>query len=500
MKTLIPYFLALLLLGLSACSDGSEAPDPAPESGKVPHYVNLTLQVAGQRGTRGDMTDDEDKGYGEEAAAERASRVSSVTVFLYDAASDINDDAKAAATTVHAFHWNVSPKTEGSVTSYTTGSRLLSDKVEYGTYKLLVVANKNLSELNGKTLKELRDYIYNGQPYQLGSTNPKYPNDPITVGNFIMSSISEVELDYNPSTTSAETNRKGSYANPFIPNSDVTIERLAARIDLAFDPTTYVDAEKDATGNILKKHGYEYPVYDGSNVKVGTFRLTNAMPFNLTQQQYVFKHTTVGQDLKQVKVPGREVQYYDMNAGTRPLAYNFVIDPHTLDQIIGRDLVGPYYIPFFYHENIGENEMELLKRFPVPMKTNSRLNDWTFDSKSYRYYILGYSAENTATIEQQKSTNPPPKAMMAGIRFLGIYHLDADPNNDREVSFDYVIHHAQNYGNVHDVDLPMTYGIVRNNIYRIYIKKVNRLKDDFHIQLSVSVLPWQYYKHEDIYM
>ena len=508
--TIHSLLLLLLLSLLHACS-GADDPAPTP-SGKVHHFVNLTVQVASSRSSRG--TDysgpgvsrssvAEDEGYPTVTPEERENAVSSVTVFIYDIGADINDDSSAEHTIVRAFNWKVTPTASSSSSgnvSYSTGSRALPDDIQEGSYKLLVVANADLSHLDGTSLEMVREYIHEGSAFTVPVNDAYQDFNPNRANNFIMASIEEVSLALEPSFGPIDGSgaKKGSEDNPYTPDDPITIERLAARIDFAVDPTAYHEV-KDATTGKITDHWYEYPVTDDDGRKVGTFRLKYVVPFNLTQQQYLFKHTTVGTNTAQVNVPGRETRESDGTGSIR--ATNYVLDPMTLKQGNPSSMVGTYYVPYLYHENLGEDQDNLLSRFQVTTNDNPNLVSWTnSENKSLKYAIIGYSGENAVTVDLQQSTNPAPSSMLPGIRFYGTYHVDgSDASTDRDVPFDYLIRHSMTSGTL-DASQPMAYGIVRNNIYRVYIRSIHRLKDDFYIELQVAVLPWQYYKHSDIYM
>ena len=532
---IVNHLLALLsaLVLAAACSGHSDLPDPTPDAGKVHHFVNLTVQVAASRGSRSagtstpraadgattpmapgsatladdtttpadGTTADEDDHYQSVTAEERESAVSSITVFIYPSEADINNDAEAANTIVRAFSWRVTKAdvSADGLTTYTTGSRVLPDDIAKGDYKILVVANADLSQLDGTSLEIVRDYIYNTPAYSVSSTDPRYQFDPIRSRDFVMASTEEVGLAIQPifGPIGPGNHRHGSEENPYTPDHDITIERLAARIDLALDPSLYHET-KDAAGNVTERW-YEYPVTDEHGDQVATFRLTHACPFNLTREQYLFKHTTTATDEANltIQAPGREVQQW---SGGVLRAANYVIDPETFHQGNMQEIVGTYYTDYLYHENLGENSAQLPTLYHVPRADNAeRLTPWTnSEGRALKYYTLSYSAENTVLASAQQTDNRAD--YLPGIRFYGKYLLNgADPSTARDIPFDYLIRHAAPSGTA-DPTQPMAYGLVRNNIYRIYIRSIHRLKDDFSIQLQVVVLPWQYYEHSDIYM
>lgn len=483
-----------------------------PSPGTVHHYVNLTVQVASSRSSRATSSLSpqvsrtsvaEDEGYETVTAEERESAISSVTVFMYDGYKDIDNDEDAQNTIVRAFHWKVTPTTSttSGTVSYTTGNRALPNDIQDGqSYHLLVVANADLSQLDGTSLEVLRDYIYNEAAFTMPAHNVYLEFNPNRASNFIMASTDIVDLVMEQPMGPVDGSMpvQGTEEHPYTTTEPITIERLAARVDFAIDPTAYHEVKDPTTGQVTD-HWYEYPITgdDGTSV-VGTFRLKYVVPFNFTQEQYLFKHTTVGTDVTKVKVPGRETRE---NNGTSIRATNYVLDPMTLEQNDPSSMIGTYYVSYLYHENLGEDLSNLLSRFQVTTNDNPNLVSWTnSENKALKYSIIGYSSENAVTVNLQQSTNPAPSSMLSGLRFYGVYHVNgADASTDREVPFDYLIRHSLTSGQA-DASQPMAYGLVRNNIYRIYIRSIHRLKDDFFIELRVAVLPWQYYRHSDIYM
>lgn len=46
----------------------------------------------------------------------------------------------------------------------------------------------------------------------------------------------------------------------------------------------------------------------------------------------------------------------------------------------------------------------------------------------------------------------------------------------------------------------MTYGVVRNNIYRVYIKRIGEQNEQVELNVNVRNVPWAVYTHSDIVM
>ena len=499
--TLLAFAAALLLAGCHSAADDPADPTPGTATRK---FIRVDVQVNGSRGSR--AVTDEDDGYTAADADLREATVTRVSIILWphDAGTDINGDAAALATRVHAYSWPVrrTDDAAATATTYTTDSRQLPDEVEEGDYNMLVVANADLTaDLDGATLAQVRDYTLRELPLTALSTGDnRYSFDPLRTKDFVMSSVAVNTISLMAAASEDDDPRtpKGSEHNPFTADSPVTVERLACRIDMALRPDYYHETIDAVTGEVTDRY-YEYPVTDAvTKQKVGTFKLTHVTPFNITHQEYLFKHTTVGTDLadgqRVVQVPGREVQ----DAAGRNV--NYVIDPYTLVQGTNVSVVGSFYNADTYHSNLGDNAADLRTRYRVPrLAYTTRLTDWTNAAgEALKYYTLTYSAENSITADAQQAVTTPLSTYASGIRFYGSYQLDGS-TQERSVPFDYFIRHS---APALDADLtrPMTYGLVRNNIYRVYIRSVSRLKDDFVISLSVQVLPWAYYVHDEIWM
>lgn len=501
MNRLIPI-LIVLLVGLSSCSDSNDTPDPdVPSPGALNRYLCLNVAVASGRESRAadGTTAGEDEGYvTEQTIRDREYKVSAITAIIYPASADINDNASAGTTTVRAFSWKVTPsKYSGTqATGFTTGPRLLPEDLSEGNYKLLVIANLDYaSVLDGQSLETVRDLMYFDLPYSSSSSDPDKANDPLYTKDFIMTSIKEVELSLHSAPANGGTGNLGSLNNPFVPDEEIQLDRLAARVDLALDKDScheYTDSDGS------KAYYYEYPVIDEENNQVGKFQLTHAMVFNISKNQFLFKHTSEKLDVDKLQVPGRETQEWK---GGVPRATNYVVDPLIYFRNTAKDFISSFFDPKFYHDNITVNKDYLQKKARVPnCEDNTRFDSWTVDGKTtYRYYTMAYSAENTVMVNYQVAQGHLLRtAYLTGIRFYGRYILNGG-TTDKNLAFDYFIRHSGTSGKV-DTSQPMAYGVVRNNIYRVYINSIHSRKGDFFIKLNVDVLPWQKYTHSGIYM
>ena len=89
------------------------------------------------------------------------------------------------------------------------------------------------------------------------------------------------------------------------------------------------------------------------------------------------------------------------------------------------------------------------------------------DDANLKYYILTYARENTI------SYNAPKAFYATALRLKG-YYWKNETSTYTEKTYTYYIRHADP-NNTNAEAVPMKYGIVRNNVYRISINRVNSL-------------------------
>ena len=97
-----------------------------------------------------------------------------------------------------------------------------------------------------------------------------------------------------------------------------------------------------------------------------------------------------------------------------------------------------------------------------------------------------------------------------GIAIEGYYYkggLSATPT--RKVYYGYLRHQgdADSYDILTTNDTseksattPMNIGVVRNNIYRIWIGSIQKEQEDIKVTLNIKVKKWDKFEHETIYM
>lgn len=274
---LLTYHFTLLCtawLLLSACHNDTAGP-ATPVVGPNT-YVRMQVQVASGRKQR--ATADEE-------GLPRENSISQITIILFKGTEGGINAANADKVTVRAFCWDVQPLAAaagGTITTYTTGSRLLPANMEYGTYNVLVVANANYAALDGHTLAEVRTQIYNGTPW----TNNIYADQstawPERQSDFVMTSAANAQIIVGTGSTHAGT---ANDAFTTTSGQPIDLERLAARIDFVPD-AAYLKTAAD--GTIY----YEYPVIDADgSATTSKFRLKFVEPYNITQQSTLFEQS-----------------------------------------------------------------------------------------------------------------------------------------------------------------------------------------------------------------
>ena len=486
----------------------------APKASRVvkPNLEGSTGTTA-QEGTStppngGEEGDGQEKGNANEFAVER------VSVLLYQAPSGVTipengvinlDKAITDQIKVKVFCYNTYGYVSGPIGGtgkiiYTTGSQELPDDFKTGDYRFLIVANRELTSLDGGTLSEVRDYVYNSEPFDYGlkADGKTIDYEPSTYSNFAMSSVKEHRIVIGKGAGHVGD---GSQDNPYTPVFDegsryVEVERLAARIDFAQE-------EKTENGIDLCKWNstdqcYDYAVIDQSGNQIATFKLYYIFPFNMTRQGYVFKHTTQGKDLNTCNYLGRETDNTVVDGGwIKHYATNYVLDPMTKIKGQAHVSYGHYYVPQLYQPVLANYAKILLERCKVKSPDKMHTDQ---SNTGRKYYTVCYSAENTMSIAAQQSVAPPIAHYAAGLRFFGKYVEEGkDPKDASYIALDWFLRHSAPDGKA-ELTRPMTYGVVRNNIYRVYIKRIGKQNGQVDLNVNVRNVPWAVYTHSDIVM
>ena len=275
--------LALMLVTASCSMHDDISDDCGRSDGKQQVYVKLRLTVPSQnQGTRAkDPAGGEENGEGREEGQSYENSITSALVFFYRSADGINSDAST-------------PIDEYAYMTVTEGvTNVMQIELELDTeYNVLVVANPGdyswVSTEEGRNLGGVRNHI---------CTQAWGGNDDEDYRDFVMSSEDGGEKI-------TVTDKNTSEANPA--TVDVTVERLAARVD-------YKTNQEN-----------NYPCGDA----LGSVNITGAVIINqLSAGTYLIKRVTPGDDIN------ADVVYLgDEEPATGGMATNYVIDPWTLDK------------------------------------------------------------------------------------------------------------------------------------------------------------------------
>ena len=483
---------------LTACqmSDGEECPqEPSVD---VRQYINLSVTVSGgHSATRaGNQPVAGENGDGREAGLERENEVSGITVILYQDDKGINTAKDPTIDFVDYYETTlVSRETPGSQYTdktdeavYTTGDRLVSGTTfdPEKTYHAIIVANKDLRKTitaGTSTLNDVRNMVMREELYK-GTAN--------TATNFIMSSEADCEISLAKAYVDKTVPQKIVYRY-----KDIRIERLAARIDFWAVNGTY-NADKN---------GYEYTVYDGDNTTDDCFVVTGIMPFNLNHYdtnnggEYLLKRLT-----------------YKIDDGFTPswlvdeTGSNYVVDPATTTK-------GGGELTYFQNKLLDIKPAETIAINTNPfyrsaadlyaaLTSNGGIASFEDSGKKGDNLIIAYSFENTlwnASLLYNYAT---------GLAIEGDYYVGGTGEPQHRIYYGYLRHNGSSASAYHAMlgaELvatekatsanAMEFGIVRNNIYRVYISKINKeVTGSSSITLNIKVKKWDVFTHKTIYM
>ena len=525
------------LLALPACHDYDDC-IVAEELGPQESYVNFTFTVSTGKDpvTRATPAGGEN-GDGREAGFERENEVTGVTLVFYQHHNNgINATASSTPTlddteielVKYYPVWEESRDSQGTTYDistgnkedgdfdeaiYTTGNQKIdeSDGLDLrGQYRVLVIANVDLTTgankiSKGDKLADVRDIVYSSAIYTGTGTDVGLRDN---ASNFVMTSENDVELNFAAGGVKT-VEKEGALTKEFYSFSGIRVERMAARIDFSTQYSYKVSSvdkygaeykTTDKNGNAYPYPGYVYPVYKstdtyGNPTSSDRFVLTAIIPFNLSLTntgcgEYLFKRT---------------------DDATAP----YLADETTTSWVIDPDRSSKSAAdhPTYFDYNLSAI---VTKKDDLTSLTN-RFTTASFQGTSALYplkvsgtntvdnMIIAYPKENTLLPES------PLYYYATGIAIEGYYFVndDATSTPTRFLYVGYLRHQgeADSY-TIDEIDSldptadsqsgpAMNYGIVRNNIYRVAIHKIN---EKSIIELSIKVKKWDPYIHDYIYM
>lgn len=476
--------------GEESCADGQ-----AVVGGR---YLNLTVTVSrGHVMTRaGELPAWGEDGDGREAGLEREGRVSGITVILYqaDGVDGINTagnpviDFAAYYTTALVSRSNTGELEE----VYTTGDREVnSSMVDLNrAYHAVIVANRDLttSVKAGETrLNDVRDMVLRENIYTPGAVGE--------ATDFVMSSEADCELSPANATIDTSDPQRTCYRY-----KDIRIERLAARMD-------FWAAGSNAYSTGYDRPGYEYTVTDDDgNATADRFVVTGITPFNMNHYDGGNGGTYLLKRLTDKIEAGYTVTYLADETGG-----NYVVDPTTTTK--GSSGTMTFFINKLQDMNPATAETHsgnALYRSVESMYGNAgefyHLDD---AGRGGDNMIIAYTLENT--LWEASSLY----GYATGMAIEGDYYRDGDVGKrQHKVFYGYLRHNgslAEAYRAMGGGELSLTetcgksnameFGIVRNNIYRVFISHINKEETgDVTLTLAVKVKKWDCFRHKVIYM
>lgn len=467
-----------MALGLVGCRDAHEDMGEEPEE-LAGTYLQVTVQVSPDRRTnttRAGGPQGGEGGDGREEGNENEYHVKNATLLLYQDADGINstDDP------VIKYALFAPKMTMMDIKTYTSGVLHYDTPLPYGTYHAIVLVNMGCqTELEGQTLSTVRDLKVE-HPLTLTRTSTGEPAIE-SATDFVMTSA----VDCSVTIT-------GENHGPDKPvEVEAPVERLAARID--FSPgqlntapgatpekgkAVWVKDEEVSIDGIEEAQtltGYQYVVVNASTKEATNdrFILTSVTPFNcLNSGTYSIKRVrnTLASGAAELEYLGQEKTDADGNG------VNYVVDPWTDLKLTNEDADGLIY------RNHLRNSSELLPETDRWTVKEPGEEGWfTPDGAGMKYHILDYTQENTMPPGHGK------EHYATGLLLSGYYgHWNKGRNTITYTpqNYHYYIRHADPNGSSNE-GLPMKYGVVRNNIYRIHVSSVNSLG-----QIQIVVSEW----------
>lgn len=517
---------ALLWLPLAYACSSSDSGDMAaplkPEIATSNHYINLNIVVSsGSEGTMrvptaDDANPDWEDGDGREQGLDRENKVTGITFMLYPVDNDaqgINESQREDNKLAFVKYYPVTEADsencdykEGEAV-YTTGIQPLKELDLAKNYRAIVIANRDMTDIfieNTTTVKEVcettLDWIYTGSGMGVNASN------------FVMSSENDGDVIQFTNPKQNGPTADGETAIIYEPTA-IHIERMAARVDFWMKNATYTGvtySEENKSGYVTA--GYLYNVYKNEKDDVigeDKFVLTAVTPFNLynnSAEEYLLKKLNIGEE-----------NYRYLAKETKD---NYVVDPLTKDKESTDKTTS-------YNNRLSElveldkrlraaNEVPTLETVTGYYQSTKTLHDektqWTsLGTGSADNFILCYPKENTL-----KDTSPL-YYYATGVAIEGDYYTKnagGDYVREHRVYYGYLRHRGEpmkpeettykikaatdlstDLNNTEEV--PMNFGVVRNNIYRISIDRITEKKD---LELTIRVKKWDTFTHDIIYM
>ena len=559
MRKAIYTLLLLPLMALTGCvNDGLE---PCP-SDTPTGYLELTVTTGGTTASRANPTGGEE-GDGYEHGRGKENNIYDLSIFIYVDRGEGLDGDYPIIWRKYIDEATVNANRPSNAIDRIYNVRIPLEKGDFadlrldkGTLRAVVVANTgnqldNIQKNSG--LREICDNLNYGSAWTV--SNNAFP---AAADRFVMSSAFNGAKERNNDGLIRVSNTE---TDGTIYSSEVTLERVAARIDLQV-----------TTDNILSgKEGLHYKIVDCNN----SLTLLNAIPVNLMQNSsYLVKRVTEGTDRDKWLVAGNE------NMDNRGEPTNYVLTPDfgkkpNDNNVDPGELLDQWYGVSRAEQLRSNDKLDALSAIDATLLNTA----FQFEgaSATQRAIVLNYANENTHPLDAQV-TNRPEAGMthvskasdyLTGLLFRAQYHpaeirrlengvlvtktdyadgsdfwllriVGANGTNAVEEKFNlyfdsqvalnkYITDNLSSIGRYEtvpypggicyyniwikhanidgsDENFPMKYGIVRNNIYRISLnfngigQPKPEITEPYNITSRIYVIKWNFRPQPEIIM
>lgn len=499
-KYIFSSLLALTTLSATtSCSSDDNQSKTADDDSEVYVKISLNMNSSVSRAASNEPNGGED-GDGTEAGTAAENKVNNVTLFFYQA-DDATNINTAANPDIDATAYFSSGTQTG--TTYTSEAVGVAMKVNVKYHVLAVVNAGNISNV-ATTLQGLKDYVYNNDVSDAST-------------GFIMSSAKDASMTI--------TQANNSVSSPATTN--IYVDRLAARVDVIPNSTTYQD----------ECYVYTPTVNTSDQIKVSEIKLVNKMK----KGEYLLKRVATA-------TSGTGLAYLgDETKDANNFSTNYVLDPYTTEKTTTYTDLSTYF-DNFYTTTSFDGLSDKVKA-PTTLTSNSYGN----------YYTLDYTMENTMDKDAQilgyttclllKAVYVPATvykadagalvkdaSYTAGTSFYsynGKFYADAaavslasgktitgTETNAQLATMGiglyqkgtcYYLASIRHSNNLAATSGIMEFGIVRNNIYRVKIGTFEGIgtptvpdvntpdgKDE-NINITIYVRNWNFYLHDTIH-
>ncbi|MDO5447207.1 MAG: Mfa1 family fimbria major subunit [Prevotellaceae bacterium] len=536
----IIFSLMLLWLGtwLVGCS-GDDGIDASFDGGTGECYIQLNLSTNTKSSTRAsEHPYGGETGDGTEQGRNHENDINNINIFIYNSTIGVNDAENTEIKFAKYFSYlDLIEIVAGE--EYETKPMLVRGYKPAPNDRIIVLVNmgdmtETVDADHNKTitLGEVRNAMVNSAWGVSGTSIKDYYN-------FAMASAID-----NTTEGTVNVSAAGTYAEPF--SANVTVERVAARIDFCFDKAQTASSYRNPI------------VYDveGTSDK---FRLSHIRIVNGSQMPtFTLKRTatTVSPSLTGITYLGDET----VATGTT-IPTNYVVEPTTHLKNASTPISSANLTTWFGASSLMESLDKSFLASSAYKVHSTATDEEVFEADGNYCYTLGYVMENTMDKSSSNNVN-----LMTAIEIKGtyipatVYKWDEGTNNiiadgtyaagndfwyydnhttpansyafsseadlltyaSKHTGIDYEMRHYVNGECYYYVWIrhamfdeptyptgtyPMEFGIVRNNIYRIHVGKVMKLGPATPtpevpdlLYSHIHVRKWRFRAHKEIFL